>query len=608
MAHTFVVAASASLCLAARLAGAVGAGPDADAAGASALDAAAADASGPGGERPAAGPAPDFLLESTKGERVSLYAERSGRGATAVVFLAETCPVSKLYASKLAKLAREYADQGILFLVVDATAGTDAKRAAAFAKAAGLDVSLLLDPMLAAAARFEVKRTPTSLLVDRDFKVIYRGAIDDQHAPAGSKPHAGEEWLVEAIEAALADAEVETAQTDVAGTELASAAPPPVTFNEHVAPILHRQCADCHRPGQVGPMALLDFDDARGYAPQIAEVIEQGRMPPWHADPRYGRFENERRLTETEKAILERWADGGAREGDPRKKPKPPVFKDDGWAMGKPDLIVELPAPQQIPAEGVVAYRYVLVDPRIEKDVWVQAAEIRPTAQEVTHHVLALYLPPGKSEIEIAAGLRDGRLVGAGYFAVQVPGCRPNLYPEGAGKKIEAGARFVFQLHYTPNGKPAQDRTRLGLKLCKSPPKQEVLTRGVFSFNLRIPPNDPHATATAKWTFRKPARLISMFPHMHMRGAAFRFEKLAGDDEEARTILCDVPKYDFNWQNFYLPAEPVRFAAGDTIFCSAVYDNSKNNPFNPDPNRFVTWGDQSFEEMMIGYIDYVEED
>ena len=191
---------------------------------------------------------------------------------------------------------------------------------------------------------------------------------------------------------------------------------------------------------------------------------------------------------------------------------------------------------------------------------------------------------------------------------MQVPGCRPNIYPDGTGKKIEKGARFLFQLHYTPNGKATKDRTRMGLRFCKEPPKEEVKTRGVFSFKLRIPPNEPHAVATSEWTFKKPTRLISMFPHMHMRGTAFRFEKLTGEGEDVqRTILCDVPKYDFNWQNFYLPTEPPRFEPGDKIFCTAVYDNSKGNPFNPDPNRSVTWGDQTFEEMMIGYIDYVEE-
>jgi hypothetical protein len=221
--------------------------------------------------------------------------------------------------------------------------------------------------------------------------------------------------------------------------------------------------------------------------------------------------------------------------------------------------------------------------------------------------VLALYVPPGQAPLAAVSGLDDGGLVGAGYFAVFVPGGRPNLYPAGMGKKIEKGAKFVFQLHYTPNGKAAQDRTRLGLKLCAEPPEHEVQTRGVFSFKLSIPPNEPRYVTTASHAFRKPTLLISMFPHMHTRGAAFRFERISqGEDGEQRTILCDVPKYDFNWQNFYRPAEPPRFEAGDSIFCTAAYDNSTNNPFNPDPNRRVGWGDQTFEEMMIGYIDYVE--
>ncbi len=560
-------------------------------------------------DRPDLAAAPEFVLESTAGDRVSLYAERPGRVATAVVFLAEECPTAKLYGKKLGKLAKEYADQGILFLAVDSTPGTDAKKASAYAQAAKLDFPLLLDPLQVVASRYDVKVSTTALLLDPEFRPVYRGAIDDQYTLTEKRPHAGNEWLVEAIESLLAGTEVADAATEASGAELRAAPPIAVTFNDHVAPIVHRQCAECHRPGQVGPMSLLDYDDVRGFAPQIAEVVGQGRMPPWHADARYGHFENERRLTDTEKALLIRWAETGAKEGDSKRAPKPPVFQDEGWAMGKPDLIVEIPETQEIPADGVVPYRYVFSpSAQIKEEHWVQAVEIRPTAQDATHHVLVFYVPPGKPATALLAGLNDGSIVGAGYFGVQVPGCRPNLYPEGTGKKIEPGGTFIFQLHYTPNGKKTQDRTRMGLRFCKTKPKQEVQTRGVFSFNLQIPPNESHYVVTAKTTFKKPVRLLSMFPHMHMRGAAFRFERLTGEgDDETRTILCDVPKYDFNWQNFYLPKEPVRFEAGELLFCTAAYDNSKGNPFNPDPSRTVFWGEQTFEEMMVGYIDFVEE-
>jgi thiol-disulfide isomerase/thioredoxin len=554
--------------------------------------------------------APEFLLESTKGERVSLYSERAGRTSTAVLFLAENCPVSRLYAPQVGKLAKEYADQGVLFLVVDATPGTDAKKAAEFAKSSGLggDATLLLDPMLAVARHFDVKKAATALLLDHDFATIYRGAIDDQYTLGAKKEHAAHEWLVEAIEAAIAGSKVETAATEAAGSPLAAAPTSAVTFNEQVAPILHKNCVECHRPGQVGPMALLDYDDAKGWAPQIAEVVEQGRMPPWHADPRHGHFVDERRLTDTEKSILVNWAASGAKEGSPSHKPKPPTFADDGWAIGTPDLIVEIPEPQDVPGEGVLPYRYLIADAGITEEKWVQAVEIRPSARSVTHHVLALYLGPNATPMSMFAGLRDGSLVSAGYFGVQVPGCRPNLYPEGMGKRIEPGAKFVFQLHYTPNGKATTDRTRMGVKFCKTKPKLEVQTCGIFDPRLHIAPNDAHSVSTAKRVFRHRTQIVSMFPHMHMRGAAFRFERRSGDDGEKSTIVCDVPRYDFNWQNFYRPSDgdPVIFEPGDEMFCTAVYDNSKGNPFNPNPNTSVTWGDQTFEEMMIGYVDFVE--
>ncbi len=551
--------------------------------------------------------APEFVLESSAGEHVSLWAERPGRVGTVVAFLDERCAVSAKYGPTLAKLAADYVDQGFTFLFIDATADCDRASATTFGKRLGLPQPLLLDPQNVVAPRFELDRGAAAVVIDRHLVPVYRGAIDDRHTASGSAAHASHEWVADALEALLIEEAPATATTPAPGQPLAGSKRK-VTFHGEVAPILHTQCAECHRPGQVGPMALLDFDDAQGWAPQISEVVGSGRMPPWHADPRYGHFENERRLTDTEKALLTRWAAEGAPAGDATRKAAPPTFADDGWAMGTPDLIVQLDKPQSIPADGYLDYRYELVDPHFTEDRWVQACEIRPTARDATHHVLALYIPPGKTPMSALTGLQDGSIIGAGYFAVQVPGCRPNLYPEGAGKKIEKGAKFLFQLHYTPNGKATSDQTMLGLKFCKSPPKDEVKTRGVFSYKLRIPANTPRYETTAQFTFPKATRLISMFPHMHTRGTAFKFERLsAKGEDEVRTVLCDVPVYDFNWQNFYLPKETVRFAAGETIFCTAAYNNSKSNPFNPNPDTAVSWGDQTYEEMMIGYIDYIEE-
>ncbi|MBL8840799.1 MAG: redoxin domain-containing protein [Planctomycetes bacterium] len=563
-----------------------------------------------GGDRPAApgepaALAPEFLLEASDGTRVSLHAERQDRVGTVVLFLDEQCPVSARACAAIARLVADYADQGFTFLLIDATADCDAKSAAAFAKANGLPEPLLLDPQNSVAPRFELARGAAAVVLDRELQVVYRGALDDR--PADGSAHARHEFVADALEALLIEEAPAVAATEPPGRPLA-ASTRAVTFHGDVAPLLHRECADCHRPGQVGPMALLDFDDAQGWAPQIAEVTGNGRMPPWHADPRHGRFQNERRLTDTQKALLARWAAAGAPEGDAKQKRTPPVYDDGGWAIGTPDLVIQLDEPQPIPADGYVDYRYELVDPKITEDLWVQACEIRPTARDATHHVLALYIPPGKSPLSALSGLQDGSIIGAGYFAVQVPGCRPNLYPEGAGKKIEKGAKFLFQLHYTPNGKATSDQCQLGFKFCATPPKDEVKTRGVFSYNLRIPPNEARYVTTASFTFPKATRLISMFPHMHTRGSAFKFEKVSGKGDDAvQSVLCDVPKYDFNWQNFYLPEEPVRFAAGETLLCTAAYDNSKGNPFNPDPNRMVFWGEQTYEEMMIGYIDYIEE-
>jgi hypothetical protein len=277
-----------------------------------------------------------------------------------------------------------------------------------------------------------------------------------------------------------------------------------------------------------------------------------------------------------------------------------PEFVEEEWVLGQPDIVLELPEEQTIPAEGVVDYRYIVIDPLLEEDRWVQSIDIQPTNREVTHHVLIVAIAPGMSAQQFFRTQGED-FVDEGYFAVQVPGCRPNVFPEGMGKLLRAGSTLLCQLHYTPNGTAATDRTRIGLKWCPDEPEIEVLTRGIYNSRIRINPGDDSAMFHARHMFGEPVRLLSMFPHMHTRGKAFRFE-LIGEDEDQ--VLLDVPRYDFNWQNFYRLRDPVRIGEGEVVLCTAVYDNSTDNPFNPDPSATVFWGDQTFEEMMIGYIDY----
>ncbi len=540
-------------------------------------------------------PVENFVLESASGGRRELYSEERGRKATVIAFTAVDCPIAKLLAPRLGRIEKQYRGRGARFLGVDPNLQDSQDEIAAFARDASIDFPILLDPRQVVTDRLGVTRTTEVFVLDAEFRVVYRGAVDDQYSVGAARPEPTANHLIDALEASLAGRPVVAARTDAPGCLVGrvkqDAKEADVTFWRDAAPILWKNCAECHRPGQMGPMSFLDVDEARGWAPQIAEVVESGRMPPWHADPRYGHFENERRLTETEKRTLVLWAASGAKPGDPKDAPPAPTFADPEWAIGKPDLVLALPGEQQIPAEGVVPYRYVEVDPNLTADAWVQCVEMKAGNRAVTHHVGAYLLPPGMRGRQLSDGLLFG---GSG------PGTRPIALADGYGKRVPKGSHFLFELHYTPNGKAATDRTRMALRYSRVPVTHEVRSHTIANMAIDVPPNDPNATFTCTDVFRTPALLTSLMPHMHLRGKSFRFEleRLSGE----RSILLDVPKYDFNWQHTYALAEPIPVAAGDKLRLTAVYDNSKDNPANPDPNRRVRWGQQTFEEMMVGFV------
>jgi hypothetical protein len=517
------------------------------------------------------------------------------------------CPIAKLLAPRLGRYEKQYREQGVRFLGVDPNIQDSAQEIATFAKDAGMEFPILRDPMQVVTDRLGVTRTTEVFLLDADFQLVYRGAVDDQYSVGAAKPAATNDFLVDAIESSLAGETLDTTKTDAPGCLIGrvkqDAKDADVTFFRDVAPILWKNCLECHRPGQVGPMSFLDGEEAAGWAAQIAEVTGNGRMPPWHANPRYGHFKNERRLTETDKRTLALWSASGAKLGDRKDAPPTPTFPDPEWQIGKPDLVVELPQDEEIPAEGVIPYRYVLVDPQLTKDTWIQSIEVKPTNAAVTHHVVAFVVPESTKAENAQTALNDPEaLLGGAQLAAHVPGGRPLELPDGWGKHLTKGSKLLFQLHYTPIGKATTDRTRMAFRFSRTPVTHEVKARALLEIaKLNIPPMDPEATFSKTMTISQPARITGLMPHMHLRGKSFRYElERAGGGE--KTILLDVPKYDFNWQHTYAPAVPVDVGPGDKITITAVYDNSPDNPFNPDPKKRVRFGDQTFEEMMVGYL------
>ena len=362
-----------------------------------------------------------------------------------------------------------------------------------------------------------------------------------------------------------------------------------VTFARDVAPIVFKNCAECHRPGEVAPMSLLTFKDLRPWAKSIREKVINREMPPWHADARYGQWHNDRRLSQAEVDTIVAWVDGGAKEGDPKDLPAKPQFVE-GWRIGQPDETFSIPE-QSVPSEGVIAYQYLTVPTNFKEDRWITAAEIRSTGRSAVHHVIVFVQDPGGS------GRTDGNLL-----AGTAPGEQPTQFREGYGKKIPAGSKLIFQMHYTPNGVATKDVTSVGLIYAKQTVKHPVLTRPIMNNRFAIPPGAASHEVKSSFTFQEDAHLVSFMPHMHLRGKDFIYKAVYPDGREQ--VLLSVPKYDFNWQTYYVPKEPLAIPKGTRIDCVAHFDNSTGNRFNPDPTREVKWGDQTWEEMMIGWASY----
>jgi len=359
-----------------------------------------------------------------------------------------------------------------------------------------------------------------------------------------------------------------------------------VTFTKDVAPIFFNNCVQCHRPGEIAPMSLLSYKDARPWARSIKEKVTIGVMPPWHADPHIGEFANDRRLSQQQIETISTWVDQGAPEGNPKDLPPAPKFLD-GWNIGKPDAVFYLPQEYNVPASGVVEYKYFKVATGFTEDKWIQAAEIRPGVRGVVHHIIVFAQKANEPQ----------RLI-VGY----APGEQPAVIAKGLARKIPAGSDLIFQVHYTPNGTEARDKSYVGFVFAKQMPANEIMTRPVMNARFVIPPGDPSYQVESSYTFTQDAHIQSLMPHMHLRGKDFMF-KATFPDGTSKVILS-VPKYDFAWQTYYVLKEPLAAPKGTRLDCLAHFDNSEKNKFNPDPKKEVRWGDQTWEEMMIGWMSF----
>ena len=382
-----------------------------------------------------------------------------------------------------------------------------------------------------------------------------------------------------------------------------SAAKQEVTFYKDVLPVLQQNCQSCHRPGEAAPMPFLTYEQTRPWAKAVKEATATKRMPPWHADPAYGHFRNDRSLSEKDLATLVAWADTGAKPGNKKDAPKEIVWSE-GWNIPKPDYVIAMPEAFEVPEKGVVDYVRFVLPTNLTEDKWVKAVEVRPGNRAVVHHVIAYIRPKGGKWL---AGAEAGKPIfkvknsdgGEREWLVgYAPGMPSPSLEKDQGILMPAGSDIVLEMHYTPNGKPAKDLTRVGVLFASEVPKQRVLATAVVNSKFTIPAGAANHPVEGKFTIHSPMLLTSLTPHMHLRGKAFQFRAVYPTGE--KETLLNVPKYDFNWQITYFFKDPKVLQAGTVIEATGWYDNSPNNPHNPDPSVDVKWGDQSFEEMLFG--------
>jgi len=514
-----------------------------------------------------------------------------------------TCPICKKYAPTLVELQKECADAGVTFLLLNASTDDAAKIKDANARY-GFTARYIVDPKGEIAGALRATSTGDCFVLDAARTLRYRGAVDDQYGLGYALDHPRTSYVRDAIKDVLAGKPPMIGATWAPGCALEFKAVAPsgdITWHNRISRILETNCQECHRKGENGPFELITYDDAKANAPTIKRVVKNGTMPPWFASAEHGDWSNNRSLSEADKKDLLGWIEDGCKLGDE----KDAAAKRDwpqGWRIGTPDAIVKVPQPFKVPAKGTVQYQYRYVSTDFDSDKWIQAMEIRSTARQAVHHVLIFLIyppthPRAKEQPDDAGGTR-------GYFMGMVPGQGHIVLPQGQGKFLPKGARMVFQIHYTTNGETYEDETSLGMIFCKERPETEIKTVGISNERFRIPAGADNHEVRSVRRLETNCRILSFMPHMHVRGKAYRYEV---EYPDGRTeVLLDIPRYDFNWQLIYVLRQPLDLPKGSKIICTGWFDNSDKNPANPDPKKDVRFGEQTWEEMQIGYVNLIE--
>lgn len=543
-------------------------------------------------------PLPPILGTDIDGNAFDL--RRYAAGHPVVVALTSTsCPLCRKYGPTLADLEKTYTAKGVRFVFIGSIASDSLQQAQQTRDQLGLTGPYVLDRTAKILKTLEADTTTEAFLLDADLKVVYRGAVDDQYGLGYTKPQPTKTYLKDALDQFLEDRPVTVAATSAPGCKILHRDPKATSdleYYDDIFPIVQNHCVMCHREQGIGPFALQTAEQLAAHAGMIQQVVDDRTMPPWFAaeDPqRPHQWMNRSALSESDRATLLAWLEGDQKIG-PRPENLVTRKFPTKWSIGEPDLVVRLPEANAVQASGFMDYIHQKIELNHSQERWVQAVEVRPSSPEVVHHVLVYHVDQNEEEPRI-----DER---SHFLAGYAPGNIGQNYPEGFAKRLPGNSTLLVQMHYTPNGTATTDQTEIAFIFADHPPEHEILVTGIADTNLNIKPHTANHQETATLDVKSEAKALSFFPHMHLRGKSFRFD-LIDPDGNSDTIL-DIPAYDFNWQLEYRLQTPLTVKPGSQIKVTGWFDNSDGNPANPAPDEWVYWGEQTFNEMLIGYVEY----
>ncbi len=553
--------------------------------------------------------APDFTLPELSGKTLTLSSLK-GRKAVVLVFAGIECPRSTASEARLGDLAKTYGAQGVAFYVINSNWSESVEAIEERVKRVGFPVPVLKDGQNRVADLYKVDIQPTAILLDGDLKLRYRGLIDDHKTEELAKHH----YLREALEALLAGKAPETSETKALGCAIqkvgaGSVLSSGVSYTKHVARILNENCVTCHRQGQVAPFSLETYEKAKAWSYEISNTAQQRSMPPWKPVTNHGLYYNERRLSDDDIALLQKWHAGGAPLGDLKELPPAPKFSDT-WMLGKPDAVLKAEGGFELKAKGRDEYRCYVIQNPFDEDKWVTGIEYRPGNPRSVHHIIGYLDMGGASEKKDATdplpGYRsDGSGPGfmpSGSLSGWAPGNQPRMLVDGVSRRLRKGERLVLETHYHKTGRVEKDEgAQVALYFAKEPVKRQLRVATVINTLVNIPPGAEDHKMTALWIVPQDLHAYDVMPHMHLIGRTVSMTATFPDGTSRDLVV--IKDWDFNWQETYQFKEPIKLPRGTRVKLEARYDNSAKNPNNPsNPPKTVRWGEQTTDEMCIGFV------